>query len=145
MADRYEYMPETPEFAQFWAAYPKKQNKADAKKAWQQTQMIRPPLEVVLKAVIAQKCSDDWRKDGGRYIPFPSTWLRAEGWENSAEVDLGDVVNGKMWFETTSGVEAKGAELGILPAQFDKAGGWPQFKLAVFKAAGHNVREIKSA
>lgn len=155
MADKYEYIPETPEFARFWAAYPKKQNKADAKKAWAQTAMIRPQIEVVLKAVIAQKSCADWRKEEGRYIPLPSSWLRAEGWENSADVDLGDVVDGRMWHETDAGIIRKGAELGLnWPDEKwermskEHNGGihpWRFFKRDVFKAAGHNVTQIKAA
>ncbi|WP_040683197.1 hypothetical protein [Thermosinus carboxydivorans] len=24
----------------------------------------------------------DWLKDGGRFIPYPATWLNAKGWED---------------------------------------------------------------
>jgi hypothetical protein len=159
MVDKYEYIPETPEFARFWAVYPKKQNKADAKKAWRQTEMIRPSIEVVLKAVINEKSSNKWRKDGGDYIPLPATWLRAEGWENSADIDLGDVVNGKMWHETEQGTIKKGQEFGLkypdekwdsMSKEMEKKTGrtvhpWRYFEREVFNLAGHNVSQIKAA
>lgn len=28
------------------------------------------------------KKSEQWRKDNGQFIPYPSTWLRAKGWED---------------------------------------------------------------
>ena len=39
-------------------------------------------LSVILKAIIAQKAGYDWQKDNGKYIPYPSTWLNSEGWED---------------------------------------------------------------
>ena len=26
--------------------------------------------------------SEDWLKEGGKYIPYPATWLGARGWED---------------------------------------------------------------
>ena len=43
-----------------------------------------------------------------------------------------DVVNEKPWHETASGIEAKGAELGIYPKDFET---FPHFKTAVMRAA----------
>lgn len=159
MIDKYEYIAETPEFAQFWAAYPRKQSKADAKKAWIQTAAIRPAMPELLKAVIAQKSAEAWCEQGGRFIPYPASWLRAEGWENSSSIELGDVVDGKMWHETQAGIISKGAELGIMwadekwsrmSAQRLKESGatrhpWDYFQREVFRAAGHNVSQIKAA
>jgi hypothetical protein len=46
--------------------------------------------------------------------PLRGTWLRAWGWCDVPEVDLKDVLpNGKLWWESVSGVEAKARELGI--------------------------------
>jgi hypothetical protein len=28
------------------------------------------------------KTSDDWLKEGGKYIPYPASWLSARGWED---------------------------------------------------------------
>ena len=43
-----------------------------------------------------------------------------------------DVVNEKPWHETASGIEAKGKELGIDPADFES---FPHFKIAIMRAA----------
>lgn len=70
---------DTEAFAQFWAAYPKKAGKADARRAWE-VMRCEPLLEQILAAVARNKESFDWKKDGGQFIPFPATWLRREGW-----------------------------------------------------------------
>lgn len=101
-------------FYRFWAEYPKKRSKGDALKAWRAVKDKRPKLEQLLKALAVMKGSEDWRKDGGQYIPYAGTWLRAWGWCDVPEVDLKDVLpSGKLWWETVSGTEAKARELGI--------------------------------
>lgn len=67
-------------FEQFWDAYPKKRSKGDAQKAWR---ALKPSAELVaqmLSAIELAKTSEDWLKDGGAYVPYPATWLRAKGW-----------------------------------------------------------------
>ena len=41
-----------------------------------------PNLQIILKAVEAQKQTKSWLKDGGKYIPYPSTWLYNERWND---------------------------------------------------------------
>jgi hypothetical protein len=98
------------EFEKFWASYPKKRSKGDARKAWLQTASVRPCLNDILKAVVVMCAAEDWTRDGGQYIPYPSTWLRGEGWEDAPDVQL---VNGQVWWQTVSGIEAKAKELGV--------------------------------
>lgn len=119
------------QFEIFWKAYPKKVAKGDARKAWMQTQHLRPDLDVLLEA-IGQHCqSEQWRKDNGRFIPHPATWLRQERWHDVLEVQLPGVVNGRAWHETAQGIEAKGKELGLDIADYPH---FPAFKDAVIKA-----------
>ena len=120
------------DFDTFWALYPKKVAKADAKKAWAQTKDIRPELTNLLNAVKAACKTEAWMKDGGKYIPHPATWLRGERWEDELEVKLPNVHNDKPWHETATGIEAKGKELGLDPSQFES---FPHFKVAVMRAA----------
>ena len=119
------------DFDAFWAAYPKKIAKGDARKAWQQTQAIRPPMKYLLEAIEKHCQQDQWRRDGGKFIPHPATWLRAERWEDQVEVELPGVVDGKAWHETAKGIEVKGKELGIDPADYPN---FPAFKDAVTRA-----------
>lgn len=73
-----------PDFETFWSAYPRKVGKVAAMKAWGRNG--RPELSVILSAVEAQKSSDQWRKDGGRFIPHPSTWLNGRRWQDELRV-----------------------------------------------------------
>ena len=69
-------------FARFWAAYPKKRSKGQAEKAWAKLQPDEQLVETMLAAIERAKTSEEWRKEGGRYIPYPATWLNAKGWED---------------------------------------------------------------
>ena len=116
-------------FDEFWQSYPKKQNKPDAKKAWQQTIEARPNLSVLISAILEQSKSKSWMEG---YVPLPASWLRGHRWADETEIKLAGVVNEKPWHETASGIEAKGKELGLDPSQFDS---FPAFKVAVMRQA----------
>jgi hypothetical protein len=116
------------DFEQFWKEYPRRVAKAEARKAWKQTEKVRPNLAMVLKAVKAASQTEQWMRGNGQFIPHASTWLRGERWEDEFEVVIPGVVNEKPWHESATGIESRGAELGIFPNQFES---WPQFKQAV--------------
>lgn len=67
------------QFEEFWAKYPKKVAKSTAKKAFEK---VSAPLETLLTAIDRQKCSEQWSKDGGQFIPNPATWLNQERWND---------------------------------------------------------------
>ena len=69
-------------FDVFWAAYPLKKSKKDARKAFAK---VKAPLDMLLAALERQKKTPDWTKDGGRYIPYASTWLNGERWEDEVQ------------------------------------------------------------
>ena len=121
------------DFDEFWKEYPRKCAKGDARKAWLQTEQLRPSLNDLIKALKVAKRTDQWRQDGGKYIPYPATWLRQERWEDQ-EVEIEDAVevNGQIvnWWESATGIEKKGAELGLKPEQFAS---FPDFKAAVMR------------
>lgn len=71
-------------FDRFWEAYPKKQGKANARKAFAKA-IKKTELSTILQALDAQKCCSQWTKDGGQYIPLPSTWLNGERWSDELE------------------------------------------------------------
>ena len=79
---------ETTDFDAFWKAYPRKVGKAAARKAWRITAKTRPVLTEVLNAINAQKQTDQWAKDGGQFIPHPSTWLNQGRWDDDTVVDV---------------------------------------------------------
>jgi hypothetical protein len=69
-------------FNEFWSVYPKKVGKAAAKKSWAR---VKPNAELhssIMKAVEAQKRSEQWQRENGRYIPNPATWLNQGRWDD---------------------------------------------------------------
>jgi len=66
-------------FDKFWEAYPNKKDKQKAIKAWLKHQ---PNIVDVLKAIVIQKNSEQWKKNNGQYIPLPTTWLNGARWED---------------------------------------------------------------
>ena len=67
-------------FGAFWSAYPKKVGKGAAEKAF--SKLSPSLLPQMLSAIDAQKQSDQWKKDGGQFIPNPATWLNQRRWED---------------------------------------------------------------
>jgi phage replication O-like protein O len=86
----------TDDFLKFYDAYPKHKAKEDAFKAWKSMNGKRPSIEKIITAIEEQKKSDDWVKEGGRYIPFPATWLRAARWDDEIE-NVGLFEEKKPW------------------------------------------------
>lgn len=72
-------------FSEFWPLYPKKQAKATAEKAYLKIKPDKALFEKMKKALEAQKASFDWKKENGRYIPLPATWLNGKRWEDELE------------------------------------------------------------
>lgn len=70
------------EFETFWKAYPKKKSKGQAEKAWKVLKPSKQLQDRILDAIEQAKTSEDWTKDGGKWIPHPATWLNAKGWED---------------------------------------------------------------
>jgi hypothetical protein len=70
-------------FELFWQAYPKKVGKGYAKKLFDKLKPSDELVEQMIRAIEAQKQSIDWKRDGGQYIPHPSTWLNQGRWEDS--------------------------------------------------------------
>jgi hypothetical protein len=66
-------------FDNFWSAYPRKTAKADAERAWAK---IKPDLQAVLTALEWQAKSEDWTRDGGKYIPYPASYLNSKRYED---------------------------------------------------------------
>lgn len=71
-------------FEIFWTAYPKKKAKQDALRAW--SKMVKagkmPDLDVLLRALEAQKQSLAWLKDAGEFVPHAATWLNGARWSD---------------------------------------------------------------
>lgn len=69
-------------FAEFWKAYPKKKAKGAALKVWVRMKPSEALLETMLEALARQGESNDWRKEQGKFIPWPAKWLNEERWDD---------------------------------------------------------------
>jgi hypothetical protein len=75
----------TDDFLKFWSAYPNKKAKIEAYKAWNKSNGLRPPVDVLISAVEKQKQSQSWKKDKGQFIPHPATWLNQGRWDDDVK------------------------------------------------------------
>ena len=64
-------------FDEFWALYPRKENKAATLALWASKKCSDDSVKVMLH-LSACKDSDQWVRDGGRFIPMASTYLRQQ-------------------------------------------------------------------
>jgi len=69
-------------FEIFWEAYPKKRNRGQAEKAFKKAVLDEQLLAVILTAIEQAKKSAQWLKADGEFIPYPATWINAEGWKD---------------------------------------------------------------
>ena len=74
---------ENKDFERFYEAYPNKKSKPLALKAWLKH---KPDIDVVIKSLTMFKKCDQWTKDKGKFIPYPASWLNAEGWNDVIEI-----------------------------------------------------------
>ena len=74
-------------FERFWSAYPRKQAKPPAVKAFAKIQPDDALLTTMLSALARQAASEQWKKDGGQFVPYPASWLNARRWEDEQPID----------------------------------------------------------
>lgn len=75
-------------FETFWSAYPKKRNIEQARKAWKKLNADSELQQTIILAVEKAKQTEDWRKEKGQYVPYPSTWINAKGWLDEYDVSV---------------------------------------------------------
>lgn len=79
-----------PGFTEFWQLYPRKVGKGTAEKEWLKISPSSELQQQILKAVADQMTTEQWLKDGGKYIPHPTTWLKNQRWlDEETKIDLG--------------------------------------------------------
>lgn len=69
-------------FATFWQLYPKKKAKYQALKAWKSLKLSKVERTELMAALEKQNASVDWLKDGGKFVPYPTTWLNGRRWKD---------------------------------------------------------------
>lgn len=69
-------------FEKFWQAYPRKESKPKAAESFGRLQPTEALLAKIIGSIEQRRLSHDWTKDGGKYIPHPSTFLNQRRWED---------------------------------------------------------------
>lgn len=67
-------------FERFWSIYPKKKSKGAARKAWIKINPDATLQDRIIKKVEEGVGSKEWSDK--EFIPYPASWLNAEGWED---------------------------------------------------------------
>lgn len=83
---------ESPEWTNFWKAYPRKEAKQKALTAWRKISPNETLCEKIMTSLIRQKASEQWIKDSGTFVPHPATWLNGRRWEDQVDEETRGLV-----------------------------------------------------
>lgn len=75
-------------FFEFWAEYPRKDGKARAFELWKRHH-LHAQRETVIKHLGSVKQTDQWTKDGGKFVPHAATYLSQKRYLD--EIDHEDI------------------------------------------------------
>jgi hypothetical protein len=106
-------------FAAFWAAYPKRKSKGRAEKLWKKLDL---GVQGLIIRHLGERVTTDstWKEEGGKFIPYPATWLNARGWEDQYEIgrekpDIHERLNDISWLNGGKGQDAQHGVRDIQP------------------------------
>ncbi|KWR85492.1 MULTISPECIES: hypothetical protein [Pseudomonas] len=75
-------------FDQFWALYPNKTCKAKARAKWVKLKVTPILFDQIMSGLRRQCASQAWLKDGGQFVPHPTTWLNGERWNDEVRSNV---------------------------------------------------------
>jgi len=73
-------------FDEFWGCVVRKVARRDAEKAW--GRLTSDERVAALNGMRKAAQSEQWQRDGGKFVPYPATWLNGRRWED----DIGPAV-----------------------------------------------------
>lgn len=73
----------TNRFDEFWTTYPKKVDKAEARKSWAKAIKTTPPGRII--AALNEQKRTTWRHTERQFIPNPTTWLNRQRWNDELQ------------------------------------------------------------
>ncbi len=81
--DGYVMVPEDDvQWMMFWAAYPRRASKKEARKAWAQLNPASELVHEILAALEWQVPAYKWDGEKADYAPHAASWLRGERWKD---------------------------------------------------------------
>ena len=75
-------------FELFWSVYPNKKSKKEAEVKFKRIDFKKHTFESIMSSLEKQKQSQDWIKNGGQYVPMPTTWINQERWTDEVQVPV---------------------------------------------------------
>lgn len=89
-------------FQAFWSMYPRKDAKSRAKEAWAKLERMGEVdtelMGAILAAVTVHRRTEQWQREGGRYVPMAATWINQRRWEDEvAPVTATETEGGYGW------------------------------------------------
>lgn len=73
-------------FDVFWAAYPRKDAKANAIRAWDKLSPSDELIETIVTHVKARAQTDKWKEQGGAFVPHAATFINQQRWTDPLQV-----------------------------------------------------------
>ena len=70
-------------FGVFYAEYPNKQSRPDAEKGWLKLNPSEALYSEIMAGLAKAKRSEEWHEEGGKYIPYPASFLSRRRWEDT--------------------------------------------------------------
>ncbi|WP_346686286.1 hypothetical protein [Megamonas hypermegale] len=77
-------------FNEFWKLYPKKVDKANARKKWLRLKPNDELFKTIISALENQITFKKWHEIDKQYIPNPTTWINGERWEDEIKEAAGN-------------------------------------------------------
>lgn len=75
-------------FDRFWTSYPRKVGEDAARKAFDRRKPTDELVNEMVAAIGRQTQSEQWRQEGGRFIPHPATWLTQGRWMDGPQESI---------------------------------------------------------
>lgn len=77
-------------FDLFWKEYPRKVAKEKARESFKSVFKKKPDTDFkeIMSGLEKYKKCEQWTKDGGQFIPHPTTWLNQKRWGDEIEVGI---------------------------------------------------------
>lgn len=73
-------------FDAFWKLYPKKVEKKKAMAKFKKMCKTEKQFNIIINGLKRHIKSEQWQKEHGKYVPYPTTWLNGERWNDEIEV-----------------------------------------------------------
>lgn len=94
----YPPMEEENFFYKFWKVYPRKVSKGNAEKWFKKNKPSKELVDEMINKIEQLKNTEQWKSNNGQYIPYPTSWLNAKGWEDEIQVEVKPTRPEKVFF-----------------------------------------------